>query len=638
MNFAQLLLLVCVLLPIAAAPAVYFIHRRNEKAGHILTITVLALVLAGSIGIIFSGAPAIALPHVFLLGISFSARAIKSIFGLLGAYLFFMSALTSPAYFRGTAHTARYQALLLLTAGGIMGVFYAGDLFTLYIFFELMSLASWAWVAQTEKKGALRAADTYLAMAMIGGLTMLFGLFVLYHRFGTLVPIELQTITSELKNKSSLYLPSFCLLVGFGIKAGMFPFHVWLPKAHPVAPAPASALLSGILTKSGIFGILLIATCLMWGNVPFMVTLLILGVITMLLGAVLALFSMDLKRTLACSSLSQIGFILVGIAMLTLGAETDLAAAGILSHSINHALTKLVLFTAAGVLYKNTHTLDLNELQGAGRKNLPLMVCFAVSGLSLAGVPGFGGYISKTLLHESVVHPMHRLTGGMLVLFKGAEILFLIAGGLTLAYMGKLFYKIFIQKPIRPRSVSADGGSLTAMVLSASALLLMGIFPQSYDAAAAFAAPSLRSGPAAVHYFTWTNLKGAAISIAIGLAVYFLIVRMLLTDRKAGLYRKITGPVDLEDDVYRPLLSALVFLGALPARLLYSITDWVLHALTWLFRAGSSRRIIPGEDSQFGRYGGSSVRPDSIRRTLQFELLLFGLGVVVMLFYLLWRF
>ncbi len=637
MDFSQYLLLLCVLLPMVAAPVVYAIQRRSEPAGDHMTRAVSLAVLAGTALLLRAGTVEVTLPHVLLLGLSFSANGFRHIFALLAAYLFFMSAMAAPAYFRGSRHISRYNAFFLLTLGAILGVFYGGDFFTIYIFFEIMSFTSWVWVAQTESAGALRAADTYLAMAMIGGLTMLYGLFDLYHHFGTLSLTALQALTAQADHRS-LLLPSLCLLVGFGIKAGMFPFHVWLPKAHPVAPAPASALLSGILTKSGIFGILWIVTCLLWGNTVFMLLLLVLGVITMVLGAVLAVFSLDLKRTLACSSLSQIGFLLTGVAMLTVGADTELAAAGIVCHAVNHALTKLVLFVAAGILYKNTHTLDLNELQGAGRGSRALWLCFAIGALSIAGVPGFGGYISKTLLHECFAHQMHHMHGALLLFARCAEALFLCSGGLTLAYMGKLFYKIFVQKPLSDHPIHADGGSLLAMGSAAALLLFMGLVPtQSYGAMASYAAASLRSAPIAVQYFSWTNLEGAGISLSIGLLVYVLVVRRLLTDRPSGRYHRVTGPVDLEDDLYRPALSLLTFASALLGRIVYRLTDWLLMALRFLFRVGNARRVIPGEDESFGRYTHKPASTHQIRQTLQFELLLFGIGVVSALVYLLLR-
>ena len=195
-----------------------------------------------------------------------------------------------------------------------------------------------------------------------------------------------------------------CALVGFGAKAGMFPLHIWLPKAHPVAPAPASALLSGILTKSGVFGIIGISCWLFdgvpgWGNL-----LLIPAVITMFLGAVLAVFSVDLKRTLACSSMSQIGFILTGVSMcVLLGEHGSIAACGAVLHILNHSLIKLTLFVAAGVVYFNVHSLDLNDVRGFGKDKPLLKLAFLSGACSIAGIPGFGGYISKTLLHEGIV-------------------------------------------------------------------------------------------------------------------------------------------------------------------------------------------------------------------------------------------
>ena len=175
------------------------------------------------------------------------------------------------------------------------------------------------------------------------------------------------------EKRGSLYVAGGCALVGFGAKAGMFPLHIWLPKAHPVAPAPASALLSGILTKSGVFGVLILCRYLFWTELPWNTVVLALGVVTMVLGAVLALFSVDLKRTLACSSMSQIGFILVGTAMQGfLNGENALAAWGTVLHMLNHSLIKLVLFVAAGVVYLGTHSLNLNDIRGWGR-NKPVL-------------------------------------------------------------------------------------------------------------------------------------------------------------------------------------------------------------------------------------------------------------------------
>ena len=629
----NIMLIMCVLLPILAAPVPYLMKRCKAAVSDAFVSVVCLITFVLTVCLLKEGQGTA--PALFHFGMSFRSGGVQSVFGAVCGGMFFMSSLANLAYFRGEPRTERYRAFLLLTLGGILGVFYAADLLTLYICFETMSMASWVWVAHNETKQAEKAADTYLAMAMIGGLVMLYGLFLLYHQFGTLEISSLrQMIVAEGMGKN-LLLPGICLLVGFGIKAGMFPFHVWLPKAHPVAPAPSSALLSGILTKSGVYGILLIVVCLLWGNATFSMLLLVLGTITMVLGALIAVFSVDLKRTLACSSLSQIGFILVGAGVLSIGQEGSLAAGGLMTHAINHSLTKLVLFLIAGVLYKQTHTLDLNKLKGAGRNNLPLMLCFLIGGASLAGVPGLGGYVSKTLLHESIVHQIHL--GNLPQLLSAVEQMFLFSGGLTFAYMTKLFVKIFVEKPEAdtPR-VKADGLSLTAIVPAAAALLAMGIIPSlTYEKITAYTAASLGCEPFHVSYFIWENLKGALISLTIGVLVYVLFVRGLLTERKTGNYGKATTVLDLEDDVYRPVLNGVAFVGALAARLVYSITDGILWCAYKLLRMGSPERVSPGRDHHFTHYSKQYVKMDPLKQTLQFELLLFGVGVVLTLGYLL---
>ena len=301
-------------------------------------------------------------------------------YGMIAAFMWFMSTLFSREYLSHYRNRNRYYLFLLVTLGATEGVFLSADFYTTFIFFEIMSLTSYVWVAHDEKREALRAAGTYLAVAVIGGLVMLMGIFLLYDVTGTLFFDELTGLynvygaaandlqTAAVTQKwgagtvsassamTQLWIAGFCLLFGFGAKAGAFPLHIWLPKAHPVAPAPASALLSGILTKAGMYGILILTAYLFLGNTAWSSMILLLGVCTMVVGAVLALFSVDLKRTLACSSVSQIGFILVGVGMSGLmGAENLIAVRGSLLHMVNHSLIKLTLFMAAGAKLELYH-------------------------------------------------------------------------------------------------------------------------------------------------------------------------------------------------------------------------------------------------------------------------------------------
>ncbi|MCD8154512.1 MAG: sodium:proton antiporter [Clostridiales bacterium] len=492
-------------------------------------------------------------------GLSFTLDGFRLLYGLVMSLMWMMTTLLSRQYFTGHKNTTRFYTFMLLTLGAAMGVFLSADLYTTFIFFEIMSFTSYVWVAQEETGPALRAADTYLAVAVIGGLVMLMGIFGLWHELGTLEIGQLAQAAAVYENKEVLYGLGVCLLVGFGAKAGAFPLHIWLPKAHPVAPAPASALLSGVLTKTGIYGVLVVTSGLFlydktWGRL-----LLVIGALTMFGGALLAVFSIDLKRTLACSSMSQIGFILIGVGMqCMLGEENALAVHGTLLHMVNHSLIKLVLFMAAGVIYMNVHALDLNRIRGYGRRKPLLKGIFLVGALAISGIPFFGGYVSKTLLHESIV----EYAGGWLM--RGLEYLFLFSGGLTLAYMTKLFVAIFVeknqdgelQKKYDGQKSCMNPESTFALAGSGAVLLIWGLFPHGLmDRAAELGQGlmGLEEFGHVVDYFSLSNLSGALISITIGVLVYVFVIRRLLMRENAYVNRW-PAWLDLENLIYRPIL------------------------------------------------------------------------------------
>ncbi|MBP3371616.1 MAG: NADH dehydrogenase, partial [Clostridia bacterium] len=425
--------------------------------------------------------------------------------------------------------------------------------------FEVMSFTSYTWVAHEQNERAMRAANTYIAVAVIGGLVALMGLFLLDHALGTLQISALYEASHGLTDKSVLYIAGGCLLFGFGAKAGMFPLHIWLPKAHPVAPAPASALLSGVLTKTGIFGVLVISCEILRYDHAWGIVIVTLGTITMVLGAVLALLSVDLKRALACSSMSQIGFILIGIAMqCLLGEENALAANGTMLHMVNHSLIKLDLFMVAGVVYMNTHTLDLNKLKGWGKGKPILNLCFLLGLLGIGGIPGFNGYISKTLLHEAIVEYAHH---SHLAWVTVVEWLFLISGGITLTYMSKLYICLFVLGD-KPKDEKRCMSPLSAFAILTSALLIpaLGLTPHlTMDRIAHLGTHFMHAGEHAhaVHYFIWMNLKGAVICIIVAIILYLLVVQKLLMKKQDGqiIYlNRLPAKMDLEDLFYRPLL------------------------------------------------------------------------------------
>ena len=510
------------------------------------------------------------------LGLHLRADGFRSLYATVAAFMWLMSDLFAPEYFAHYHNRGRYYLFNLLTLGATLGVFFSDDLYTTLIFFEIMSLASYPWVAHEETEGAMRAAQTYLAVAVIGGLTTLMGLFMLWHRLGTLSFDALrEAIASSGGQDGYITAAAWLTLFGFAAKAGLFPLHIWLPKAHPVAPAPASALLSGVLTKTGVFGLIVVAARIMTGNAAFGNLLLVFGAVTMLLGAVLALFSVDLKRTLACSSASQIGFITVGLAMtVLLGEEGGLAAYGAVEHMVNHSLIKLCLFLCAGAVYMNLHQLNLNDIRGFGRGKPVLHLCFLLGALSIGCIPPLGsGFNSKSLLHEGILEYIaHLKTHGLdWAPYKALELLFLFSGGLTIAYMTKLYICLFHEKH-PTRQAEFDALSPRCMSLPSSLVLLGTALPlpllgllggQLLSPLAARSMPFLAQEPLthAIHYFSGENLLGAAESMAIGAAVYLLVVRKGLMAKNAEGQRVYVDRwprwLDMENGLYRPLLGLL---------------------------------------------------------------------------------
>ncbi len=540
------------------------------------------------------------------MGLHFRLDGFRLIYAAIAVLMWTVAGIFSLEYMAHYEKKKRYYVFFWATFAATLGVFLSANLYTTYLFFEVMSFTSYVWVAFDEKKESLKAAETYLAVAVIGGLVMLMGLFLLYDLFGTLEMEVLaegasQVLGSELGSeaygvhvagsfpsaKAQLYTAGTLLLFGFGAKAGAVPLHIWLPKAHPVAPAPASALLSGILTKAGVFGIIIVSCTMFGADGGWSFLIAVLGLVTMFVGAFLAIFSVNLKRTLACSSVSQIGFILTGIGMAGLlrcaGEGNLLAVRGAFLHMINHSLIKLVLFLCAGVVYMNLHQLELNEIRGFGRKKPALLFAFLMGALGIGGIPPWNGYVSKTLIHEGIVEYIAVLEEGHMAeavvpegmvsvftsasFWTAAEWVFLFTGGMTVAYMLKLFLCLFIKRhPVRQAEFDAMAGSymtpLSRLVLCGAAVLLpvLGFFPHQTMEVLADLGQSffLAEGhPHEVHYLAFVNVKGGLISILIGVCLYLFFVRKALMTPH-GYVNAWPQFFDLENLIYRPLLCVVL--------------------------------------------------------------------------------
>ena len=613
-----------VFFPFLGAVISYIIGRSNKGARDIWCWILSAVIFIASLTLI--GKETVYSLRGFCgLGLSCAADGFGVILAVLTGAIWLITTIFSKEYMAAERNRNRYYFFVFLTLGATMGIFLSADLFTTFIFFEIMSFTSFVLVMHDEEDFTVRSAKTYLAVAVIGGLVTLMGLFI--------------------------YAIGVLILFGFAAKAGLFPLHIWLPNAYTVAPAPSSALLSCLPTKTGVFGTIIVSCKLFLHDAAWGQFILILGIITMVLGAVLAVFSVNLKRTLACSSMSQIGFIIIAIGMQgLLGEHNALAASGTLLHFLNHSLFKLLLFLGAGVIFMNLRELNLNKIRGYGKDKPLLKLIFLMPILGIGGIPLWNGYISKTLIHESMVEYIEVLkeAGQSIAFMKGAEILFLFSGGLTLAYMTKIFVCIFLEdnpygtpKPVKNAPYISKP---MAVILGAIAICLpiLGIFPhQTQDALAAMGAHFMNAHtPAhAVHYFAWVNLKGAVISICVGIVVYFLFIRKVLMQKDANgnLVYVDRWPAwcNLEDKVYRPiLLTVLPYVGGFFARIAGNLMDDIIALLRIFIFNNDNGRIVPPEDKYFSAYTDYEKDHQVYREGFAQSILLIGLGLTIAVIYI----
>jgi len=405
------------------------------------------------------------------------------VFALITSFIWLLATVYSIVYMGHEHARGRYFTFLIFTLAADLGVLVTGDLFSLFIFFELLGLFSWVLVVHAETPEAMKAGKKYLFMGVIGGLFLLFGIFLVYVNTGTLLLKPLLGSLGGLGNMK--YLIAGAMTLGFGVKAGMFPVHVWLPEAHPVAPSPASALLSGIMVKAGIYGI--IRTLLLvfsptesaerlWHVMaPTGGVMIWIGIITMFTGMVLALLQTNIKRLLAYSTISQIGYIVFGIGIASfLGFEGALGLAGAVYHFLNHALYKSLLFLMAGAIYYRTHELDMRRFGGLWRR-MPFTFLFGlIAVLGITGMPFFNGYASKTLLFEGIVEAARENS-----LLLVAEALFLITSGGTIAYYLKMLRMTFFGDAGLASEKAAPAPLLMLLPMAALAALItaIGLFP-----------------------------------------------------------------------------------------------------------------------------------------------------------------
>ena len=409
----------------------------------------------------------------YAIGIALEVDALSFFFALLVAVAVFVSGVYSIQYMNRDDNEKEYYTLYLLLCGGVMGMVLSGDLFNMFIMVEILTFAAVALTAfRNTVRGAVEAAFKYLVVGCMGSTCILVGTAILYAQTHTLNLAQLAQLAPGDVNTATR-LAFALLFVGFGTKAFIVPFHPLAADAHGAAPASVSVIISGVLTKSGIYGIIRICYFLFQsmglGAMQFL--LVFIGSLSMFVCVTMALAQHDFKRLLAFHSISQIGYVLTAV-----GLCTALGVSAGLYHAINHTLFKGLLFLAAGAVLHETGTTDLNKLGGLAKKMPHTTALFMVGAFSISGVPPFNGFASKWMIYQA---SYQKAVESGNIGFLLVTIIALITSVLTLASFVKVSHSVFFgQLPPELANVKeVSWGMRSAMGIFALLCIITGLFP-----------------------------------------------------------------------------------------------------------------------------------------------------------------
>ena len=388
---------------------------------------------------------------------SFSYDALAGFFSLVLAILAIAVSVYSFGYlkeFEGKRNLGVFGFLFHLLLLSLTIVFTAANAFLFLIAWEVMALAAYGLVTfYHEDRETRRAGLLYVVMAHIDAGCLLLGFALLIHASGSAEFTSFHPIAAQLSRAQQT--AAFVLFfLGFGIKAGVIPFHIWLPAAHPVAPSNVSALLSGIVIKTGIYGMARIFLDSL-GGVPSWAGLLVLliGVVSAVLGVLYALMEHDLKRLLAYHSIENIGIILIGLGaalIFRVAGHPQLAAVALIAamfHTLNHAIFKCLLFLGAGSVQHATRTRNMEELGGLIRPMPVTAFCFLVGAIAISGLPPLNGFVSEWLTYQSLLGGYGAVGGLKRILFPLAGSMLALTGALAAACFVKAFAITFLALP-----------------------------------------------------------------------------------------------------------------------------------------------------------------------------------------------
>lgn len=374
-----------------------------------------------------------------VVDISLKIDGMSRLVSIIASLLWCTATFYSFEYVKHEGMEERYFTFFVATIGVLVGISYSANLQTLYLFYEMMTLITFPLVMHSMADQSIKAGKKYLIYSFVGATIALAGFFFLYENCETTNFVAGGTLIRDKVAGKMLLFQIMVLLtiIGFGCKAGMFPLHAWLPNAHPVAPAPASAVLSGVITKMGVLAIIRVMYYMV--GVDFLrgtwvqYVLLGLTLYTVFMGSMLAFKEKLFKKRLAYSSVSQVSYVLFGLMTMN-----PLGFVGALLHMVAHALIKNVLFLSAGSVIYKTHKTFVTQLKGIGKEMPITMWCFTLASIALVGIPPTSGFESKWYLAIGALNSeigAFRYIGPAVLLTSA----FLTAGYL-LTIMAKAFF------------------------------------------------------------------------------------------------------------------------------------------------------------------------------------------------------
>lgn len=405
-----------VAIPLACAFSIPLFSKLHKNSAPIIANLGLACLSALSLGAVSWARKGVLVYSVggwkAPLGIALALDSFGVLLLLVINIVGWLSLIYTYSYIKKFSSRHYFYTLFCLLIAGLNGVAITGDLFNLFVFLEITSIASYALVAFGTEAEELEASLKYLILGSIASSMVLLGIGLLYGKFSTLNMADLAN-SIRLAGGSKLVLFSLALFIfGFGLKAGLVPFHTWLPDAHPAAPAPVSAMLSGVVIKTiGVYALVRVIFNI-FGVSAFVLSILAwLGIISMVIGVLLAIGQWDFKRLLAYHSISQIGYVIFGIAL-----GTPLGIAGGLFHLLNHSVFKALLFLNSGSVEYAAKTRRLDQLGGLSKKMPVTSGTSMIASLSIAGIPPFCGFWSKLIIIIAAFEANH-IVGAIACIF-----------------------------------------------------------------------------------------------------------------------------------------------------------------------------------------------------------------------------